>query len=90
MSPHFELEVEGGKEVTVKMRLTNKELTSDPFGEDFDTVFEDRIREADDFYNAIIPAALGDQYKMVSRQAYAGQEWLISTHPIYFLRLYDW
>ena len=73
MSPHFELEVEGGKEVVVKLRLTNKELASDPFGEDFDSVFEDRIREADDFYNAIVPATLGEQQKLVSRQAYAGQ-----------------
>ncbi len=74
VSPHYLLEVEGGKQVTVKLRLTNKELTSDPFRPEFDTVFDDRIREADDFYGALIPASLGEQQKMVSRQAYAGEQ----------------
>ncbi len=72
MSPHFVLEVEGGQEVVVKMRLANRELSVAPFGKDFDTIFADRIREADDFYNAIIPSTIGPQQKLISRQAYAG------------------
>ena len=72
VSPHFVLEVEGGEETVLKMRLTNKELTLDPFGEDFDLIFLDRIREADDFYKAIIPCTLGPQQRLISRQAYAG------------------
>ena len=73
VSPHFLLEVEGGKEVVLKMRLANRELAVAPFGKDFDIIFDDRIREADDFYNAIIPSSIGPQQKLISRQAYAGQ-----------------
>ena len=73
LSPHFVLDVEGGKEVVLKMRLANRELAVAPFGKDFDLIFEDRIREADDFYNAIIPSTIGPQQKLISRQAYAGQ-----------------
>ena len=73
MSPHYQLEVEGGKEVVVKMRLTNKELSCKPFGPEFDAIFNDRIREADDYYKAITPNTLGPQQMLISRQAYAGE-----------------
>ena len=73
VTPYYVLEVEGGKEVVLKMRLANRELSIAPFGRDFDTIFDDRIREADDFYNAIIPSTIGPQQKLISRQAYAGQ-----------------
>lgn len=74
MSPHYFLEVDAGKEVVVKLRLTNKAIGVEPFGKDFDTIFGDRIREADDFYRAIIPSTIGPQQMLISRQAYAGEE----------------
>ena len=73
VSPHYLLEVEGGEEVVVKLRLTNTALETEPFGPDFDIIFEDRIREADDFYRAIMPPSLGPQQMLISRQAYAGK-----------------
>ena len=65
--------MEAGKETVIQLRLTNKELVgTNPFGKDFDVIFKDRIREADDFYNAIIPSTIGPQQMLISRQAYAG------------------
>ena len=57
----------------VQLRLTNQELTTDPFGPEFDGVFRDRLHEADDFYTTLSPATLGPQQIMISRQAYAGE-----------------
>lgn len=74
MSPYYVVDVEGGEQTVLKLRLTNQELGVAPFGEDFDVIFADRIREADDFYNGIIPSTIGPQQKLISRQAYAGEE----------------
>jgi hypothetical protein len=72
LSPLYELEVEAGEETVLQMRLTNGELKSNPFGANFDEIFEDRLREADDFYKALIPTTIGPQQMLISRQAYAG------------------
>ena len=76
MAAHYALEVEGGKSVVVKLRLTNNAIFSDkisPFGRDFDLIFLDRVRESDEFYEGLLHKNLSDQEIMVSRQAYAGE-----------------
>lgn len=73
VSPYYVLEVGSGEERVVKLRLTNTVLTSEAFGEEFDEVFTDRIREADDFFAGIMPKTLGPQQQLISRQAYAGK-----------------
>ena len=76
MAAHYELEVEGGQEAIVKLRLTNSANFSEklsPFGEYFDIVFKDRIREADEFYSGLLHKNLGLQEVAISRQAYAGE-----------------
>ena len=76
MAAHYELEVEGGKEAIVRLRLTNNAIFSEklsPFGRDFDTIFNDRIREADEFYKGLLPKNLRPQEKVISRQAYASE-----------------
>ena len=80
MAAHYPLEVEGGKEVVVRMRLTNKafDAKTSPFGREFDTIFADRIQEADNFYGALLSNTLGPQQSLISRQAYAGES--ISTN----------
>ena len=74
VAPYYLLEVPPGEERVVNMRLTDSECQpkGDPFGVEFDEVFEDRKKEADDFYYRIMPSALGPQQKNISRQAYAG------------------
>ena len=76
VAAHYPLEVEGGQEVVVRMRLTNKafDAKTTPFGKEFDTIFADRIQEADEFYECLLPKTLGPQQALISRQAYAGKE----------------
>jgi len=45
------------------------------FGEGFDRVFSDRIKEADEFYDARISKDLSPDARQVMRQAYAGMLW---------------
>lgn len=76
MAAHYPLEVEGGKEIVVQMRLTNKvfDAKTSPFGKEFDTIFADRIQEADEFYECLLSKTLGPQQALISRQAYAGKK----------------
>lgn len=50
-------------------------LAGDAFGESFDGVFAERIREADEFYASIVPAACDADRASVMRQALAGMLW---------------
>jgi hypothetical protein len=45
-----------------------------PF-EDFDEVFAQRTKEADEFYDAVIPSESNGEAKKVARQGYAGLLW---------------
>ncbi len=77
VAAHYTLEVEGGKEIVVRMRLTNKAFdakSGGPFGKGFDTIFADRIQEADEFYDCLLSKTLGPQQALISRQAYAGKK----------------
>jgi hypothetical protein len=72
---HYLLEILAGGSVTVRLRLTNTEPRKDPFGEPFERIFDQRVREADEFYATVIPATLSEDAKSVMRQALAGMLW---------------
>ena len=75
VAAHYPLEVEGGQEVVVQLRLSSKAFdakTGGPFGKNFDTIFPDRKAEADTFYEGLYKN-LGPQQALISRQAYAGE-----------------
>ena len=69
-SAHYVLQVGAGESAIVTMRLTN---TQDPI--DFDAVFRDRIAEADEFYDRVIPHHLSADGRRVMRQSLAGLLW---------------
>ena len=71
---HYPLAIEPGHEATVRLRLTDG-APPDPFGGDFGATFDDRIREADEFYRSIVPASLSEDGRRVMRQALAGLLW---------------
>ena len=50
-------------------------LAPENFGEGFDAVFRQRIKEADEFYESRIPQHLSADARMVMRQAYSGMLW---------------
>jgi hypothetical protein len=70
---HFRLVVQPEEARSVYVRFTDHENNS-PFA-DFDSIFEQRIQEADDFYAAVQNPALRDDERRVQRQAFAGLQW---------------
>ena len=65
--------VPAGGTMTVRLRLTDREL-ADPIN-DVDAIVELRKREADAFYDALAPAGIGADEKLVQRRALAGLLW---------------
>jgi hypothetical protein len=91
---NYSLKVDGGSEVTIRLRLSDKDpsrndaksQSSHPF-HDFDELFNKRKTEADEFYAGIIPEALSDDEKLVQRQAFAGMLW---SKQFYHYVVKDW
>ncbi|HWS01724.1 MAG TPA: hypothetical protein VN249_13970, partial [Prolixibacteraceae bacterium] len=75
-SAHYKMSIEGGKSSVVQVRLTkDASVKSNPFGADFNQIFNDRIKEADEFYKSVTPASVNNDQAMVMRQALAGMLW---------------
>ena len=75
-SAHYSGKVGADQSVVIRLRLTkaaegNKEI----FGKSFEKIFEDRIREADEFYESVTPPSVGKDEANVMRQAIAGMLW---------------
>ena len=89
----FRFEIAPGETKTIQMRLLNdrsfQSLTrgeSQPLGDDFESAFETRIAEADDFYEEVLGELKGEPAK-IARQAYAGLCW---TKQFYHYNVRDW
>ena len=65
--------VDPGESFTIRLMLTNQS-NDDPFAH-YDDTFKQRIAEAQEFYDAVQPAALTADERMVQRQAFAGMLW---------------
>src|SRR5262249_42856648 len=75
VAAHHHLVVEGGAEAVVRLRLPRGAPGRRPPFADFDEAFAARIRQADAFYDGVIPADLSDDARAVMRQAFAGLLW---------------
>ncbi len=64
-----------GQSVLTRLRLSNSPTPSGAFGREFDVLFGRRKREADEFYETIIPKKLSDDARNVMRQAFGGLLW---------------
>jgi hypothetical protein len=73
-SPVYNLQLKGGETKTIYCRLVDG-YKEHAFPEGYQNLFAQRKAEADEFYNAIIPASLSDDQRNISRQAYAGLLW---------------
>jgi hypothetical protein len=82
---HFNKIIEGGKSVTIRMRLCPQEMPN-PF-ESFEGVFVQRIREANIFYGDIQKNLKTDELKSIQRQAYAGMIW---SKQFYYYNVEKW
>jgi hypothetical protein len=78
---HFASEIAPGQSWTIRLRLTDQNLAenhtpaSQLFGPAFDAIFDQRKKEADEFYEKRIDAKLSDDARRVQRQAFAGLLW---------------
>ncbi len=85
---HVRVEIPAGEEVELKARLVQSRSAPDqPFDEDFHTCFETRRREADAFYDRVIPNELNEEETDISRQAYAGLLW---NKQFYYYDVQQW
>jgi hypothetical protein len=78
----YSVDIGGGGAKTLRFRL--RKVTSDNniredlqlmLGQDFENLFETRIKEADEFYGSVIPSSMDPDQANVMRQAIAGMLW---------------
>ncbi len=87
---HYPLTVGSGETVTVRLRFTDRTAASGAenlLGKDFDRIFADRRREADEFYASVIPEDLSPDARSVMRQSFAGLLW---SKQFYHYVVKDW
>jgi mannosylglycerate hydrolase MGH1-like protein len=82
---HYIYEVPAGASKTVRLRFTHAEL-GNPFVE-FEKTFQNRIADADEFYQRITPNSLNEDQLRVHRQALSGMLW---SKQFYYFDLEKW
>ena len=84
-SPVYRRTIAPGETSTIRLRLT--ELPQpDAFGSSYETTFHERIKEADDFYQALTPG-LPEETAMIQRRSLAGLFW---SKKFYYYPVIEW
>jgi hypothetical protein len=95
-SAHYTIEVGAGKSRVVRLRLCERapaqlvsarDRSGEMFGASFDTALSARKREADEFYDNVIPGSLGADAKNITRQALSGMLW---SKQFYYYDIAAW
>jgi hypothetical protein len=86
-SAQYRLTIPAGGEVSVRLRLTPSDLSAEGAFANFDNAFALRRREADEFYETVIPQNLSDDARNVMRQGFAGMLW---SKQFYHYVIKDW
>ncbi len=76
---HYRATIAAGASVEIRLRLmaahfVAEETQREPF-RNFDTIFAERIAQADEFYRELQAPGLSDDEKNIQRQAFAGMIW---------------
>ncbi|PYM59920.1 MAG: glucosidase, partial [Candidatus Rokuibacteriota bacterium] len=73
----YRASVPAGGQIALRLRLTDADpaRAEAPFGLDFEEIFSRRVRDADEFYDLVIPRTLSADGRLVMRQALAGMLW---------------
>jgi Glycosyl hydrolase family 63 C-terminal domain len=82
---HYVLDVPARGSKVVRLRLTPK-TSADGFGK-FDQILDNRLAEANEFYDRITPTNLSEDERRVHRQALAGMLW---SKQFYYFDLDKW
>ena len=77
VAAHYQVNVGAGQTQVIRLRLskTPPDQKGEVFGKQFDEVFADRLREADEFYKSVTPPSVSKDEANVMRQALAGMLW---------------
>ncbi|MGE5089934.1 MAG: MGH1-like glycoside hydrolase domain-containing protein [Candidatus Levyibacteriota bacterium] len=75
VAAHYRASIGAGQTKVIRLRLSSKSPEHAPFGGNFDGIFADRLREADEFYRSVTPPSVGKDAANVMRQALAGMLW---------------
>jgi hypothetical protein len=81
VSAHYPLTVGAGESRTIRLRLSDQpiaksqEALGGQFGKPFESAFQARLQEADEFYATVIPPSFDPDAASVMRQALAGMLW---------------
>ncbi|WP_427162340.1 MGH1-like glycoside hydrolase domain-containing protein [Aliinostoc sp. HNIBRCY26] len=84
---HYQLDIAPGETKIVRLRLSDVQTLADPFGAYFDTTFQTRIAEADEFYNRLCPFPISEDERNIQRQAFAGLLW---SKQYYHYVVHNW
>jgi hypothetical protein len=74
----YVMQINPGETATIRLRFLPADeapALARVFGEDFERVFEERLGEADEFYEGVIPQHLSGDARRVMRQSFAGMLW---------------
>jgi hypothetical protein len=77
VAAHYQVNVGAGQTKVIRLRLSNSssDKKGKPFGKQFDDIFAERIREADEFYQSVTPPSVSKDEANIMRQALAGMLW---------------
>ncbi|HEX7940142.1 MAG TPA: hypothetical protein VF483_14235, partial [Gemmatimonadaceae bacterium] len=84
----FKWDMAPGETKVVHLRLSlEAETPSREFGAGFESTFDARMKEADEFFATVIPHGASAEERRVARQAYAGLLW---TKQVYHYGVREW
>jgi hypothetical protein len=83
---HFRLHLQPEERKTVQLRFRKADADGTPFG-DFDKVFANRRREADEFFAVLQRDIKDPDARLVQRQALAGMLW---SKQFYYIDIPEW
>jgi hypothetical protein len=77
VAAHYRVKIDAGQSKVIRLRLSKNapDQKREPFGKQFDEIFTNRLREADEFYKSVTPPSVSEDAAKVMRQALAGMLW---------------
>ncbi|MBC7882308.1 MAG: glucosidase [Anaerolineae bacterium] len=87
VAAHYQYSLAAGETRVVRLRMSDVQALADPFGAEFDQIFEKRKQEADEFYQDLSTQQLSKSEENIQRQAFAGLLW---SKQFYHYVVRDW
>ena len=81
----YKFKLKAGEEKSIRIRLSKKKLEN-PWS-DFDAVFDQRIKESEDFYGNILKTDLPEAHQSIAKSAFSGLLW---TKQFYYYDVFKW